>query len=78
MEKFIDFLVNNYLWLLIVVLIIVFALIGYLVDSVNQKDKHKVKPIAKVEEAPERVHPSVEAYTNDYFDDPLINDKDIS
>lgn len=33
MQTFIDFLVNNYLWFLIIALILVFALIGYLVDT---------------------------------------------
>ncbi len=39
MQTFIDFLVNNYLWFLIVSLILVFALIGYLVDTNEKKDK---------------------------------------
>ena len=33
MQAFIDFLVNNYLWFLVISLILVFALIGYLVGS---------------------------------------------
>lgn len=33
MQTFIDFLVNNYLWFIIIALILVFALIGYLVDT---------------------------------------------
>ena len=43
METFIDFLINNYLWFLIIFLIIIFALIGYLVDSVTPKNKSKMK-----------------------------------
>ena len=45
MDKFIDFLINNYLWGFIIFLIIVFALIGYFVDSVTPKSKLKVKQI---------------------------------
>ncbi len=33
MQAFIDFLVNNYLWFIIVSIILIFALIGYLVDT---------------------------------------------
>ena len=36
MQTFIDFLVNNYFWFLIISLILIFALIGYFVD-VNEK-----------------------------------------
>ena len=36
MQRFIDFLVNNYFWFLIISLILIFALIGYFVD-VNEK-----------------------------------------
>lgn len=76
METFVDFLVNNYLWVLIISLVIVFALIGYLVDSVTPKiEKRKIKPISKDYSTEVKVHPSVEAYTNDDFDDPLINEK---
>ena len=37
METFTDFLVSNYLWFLITSIILVFALIGYLVDQQEQK-----------------------------------------
>lgn len=73
METFIDFLVNNYFWLLVIFLIIIFALIGYLVDSVSPKNKPKLKVIQKViSSSDKKVHPSVEAYTNEDFDDPLL------
>lgn len=39
MQAFIDFLVNNYLWFLVISLILVFALIGYLVDTNEKKDE---------------------------------------
>lgn len=37
MEEILDFLVNNYLWFLIISLILIFALIGYIVDSYEKK-----------------------------------------
>ncbi len=37
MQSFIDFLVNNYLWFLVISLILIFALIGYLVDTNEKK-----------------------------------------
>ena len=37
MEGFTNFLVNNYIWFLIVALILIFALIGYLVDTKEDK-----------------------------------------
>ncbi len=37
MQSFIDFLVNNYLWFLVISLVLVFALIGYLVDTNEKK-----------------------------------------
>ena len=43
MQTFIDFLVNNYLWFLIIALILVFALIGYLVDTSEKFSKEKEK-----------------------------------
>ncbi len=73
MEIFVDFLIQNYLWVLIVSLIIIFALIGYLVDTGEAKNKSKIKPIHKDTSSNDtKVHPSLEAYTNEDFDDPLI------
>lgn len=43
MELILDFLVRNYLWFLIITLILLFALIGYLVD--NKKDDRFSKKI---------------------------------
>ncbi|HOP65878.1 MAG TPA: hypothetical protein PLX66_02535 [Bacilli bacterium] len=37
MEKFSEFLVNNYVWFLVGAVILIFALIGYLVDTNNKK-----------------------------------------
>lgn len=39
MQTLIDFLVNNYLWFIIISLILVFALIGYLVDTSERTNK---------------------------------------
>lgn len=78
METLIDFIVNNYIWFLVISLIIIFALIGYLVDltNVDKKVKKKINsPIVQEEENVVKVHPSVEAYTNEVFDDPLIDDE---
>lgn len=41
MDKVIDFLLNNYIWFLVTSLILLFALIGYLVDSTNNYTKKK-------------------------------------
>lgn len=78
METLIDFIVNNYIWFLVISLIIIFALIGYLVDltNVDKKVKKKINsPIVQEEDKSVKVHPSVEAYTNEVFDDPLIDDE---
>ena len=77
MDTLIDFLLNNYIWFLVISLILIFALIGYLVDFSTNKDKQKEKitPIAPLQEDKKiNVHPSVEIYTNDEFDDPLIKE----
>ena len=42
MQSFIDFLVNNYLWFIIISLILIFALIGYLVDTNEKKNKENM------------------------------------
>ena len=73
MQELMDFLLNNYIWFLIVSLIVIFALIGYLVDTTSNKEKKaKIKPIAKVVNDGVNIHPSVEAYTNEDFDEPLM------
>lgn len=43
MQTFIDFLVNNYLWFIIISLILIFALIGYLVDTNEKKNKEMIE-----------------------------------
>lgn len=77
MDTFVEFLLNNYIWFLVMALIIIFALIGYLVDITNPNNEKKfVKPIAPVApDTKKHVHPSVSAYTNEDFDEPLIDEK---
>ncbi len=74
MTDLIEFLLNNYIWLIVVILILIFALIGYLVDIKNKEsNNNKVKPIANFKEDVKfEVHPSMTKYTSDDFDDPLI------
>jgi hypothetical protein len=45
MQAFIDFLVNNYLWFLGISLILLFALIGYLVDTNEKKENVNIDDI---------------------------------
>jgi len=81
MDTLVDFLLNNYIWFLIISLILIFALIGYLVDITTPRlKKNKEEKINKeiVENDKKiKVHPSVEAYAEEDFDNPLIDDKNI-
>lgn len=43
MDAFTNFLANNYVWFLIISLILLFALIGYLVDVKETKNGKRVK-----------------------------------
>ena len=74
MDTLIDFFINNYIWFLVICLILIFALIGYLVDITNpvKKKKKEITPITPVVQDKIGVHPSVEVYTNDTFDEPLM------
>ena len=38
MEIFTDFLVNNYMWFLVITIVLVFSLIGYIVDTRENKE----------------------------------------
>lgn len=56
MEKFLDFITQNYLWFLIIVAVLVLALIGYFVDFEKQQDDtpfRKNKDNVKEESMPE-------------------------
>lgn len=64
MEAFSQFLINNYVWFLVVTIALIFALIGYIVDSKNKNKKPKeeepnikeiVKKKTKEEETKEKV-----------------------
>ena len=52
MDTLIAFLLDNYIWFLIISLILIFALIGYLVDAntPNEKEKNTVTPITPITE----------------------------
>lgn len=56
MEFFIDFLVNNYIWFLVISIILLFSLIGFLVESskVNKSEDPKVKEKPKKENKKEK------------------------
>ena len=41
MDVLVNFLLDNYIWFLIISLIIIFALIGYLVDMMNIKTRDR-------------------------------------
>jgi len=46
MDNLVDFILNNYIWFLVIALVLIFALIGYLVDMTNpikKKNKDKLK-----------------------------------
>lgn len=49
MQTFIDFLVNNYIWFLIITLTLIFALIGYLVDTNEKKQDGTLIPKSELE-----------------------------
>ena len=38
MDFVIDFLVGNYMWFLVITIVLIFALIGYVVDSKEHKE----------------------------------------
>lgn len=47
MEALIDFLVNNYLWFLVMTIILIFALIGYIVEDHELKKLQKYGGVSK-------------------------------
>lgn len=50
MEGFLDFLANNYIWFLMVAILLVFALIGYLIDNKETKEDEIEKKPKQLEE----------------------------
>lgn len=50
MEKFIDFVGNNYAWFLTITIILLFALIGYIVDTKKSKNSLFAKNENEIDE----------------------------
>ena len=51
MEQVLEFLGNNYIWFLIIALILFFALIGFIADA--KRKNNKVEPIEEIEDTTE-------------------------
>lgn len=49
MQTIIDFLANNYLWFIIIALILIFALIGYLVDTSEKTNQSSLMENSNLE-----------------------------
>lgn len=81
MQTIIDFLVNNYLWFLIISLILIFALIGYLVDTSERAKKEDFLENDSLEEPnkePLKVTETLESLNMDMgVDDTKELDKDV-
>lgn len=67
MQILIDFLVNNYLWFIIISLILIFALIGYLVDTSEKLQKEREESIILEEQSdgPKNIDGVVESINMD-------------
>ena len=72
MDVLVDFLLNNYIWFLIISLILIFALIGYLVDSTTPKIKEEKQDFKN------NLRFKEEETTNETFDEPLIDDQSVN
>lgn len=46
MEGFLNFLANNYIWFLMVAILLIFALIGYLIDNKGNNEE-RLEPMPK-------------------------------
>lgn len=44
-----DFIINNYIWIIIICLFVIFTLIGYMTDKSNKKNKDKTKKVQNEE-----------------------------
>ncbi len=71
MQTFIDFLVNNYLWFLIISLVLVFALIGYLVDTSEAPKKTRKKEV--IEPMATSLDMNMNNQTNTSVDNTVVN-----
>lgn len=77
MQTIIDFLVNNYLWFIIIALILVFALIGYLVDTSEKANKKEIPEEDAKESDIEKLEP-IESLNMDMGTEEIEElDKDI-
>ena len=70
MEAFTTFLANNYLWFLVIAIILIFALIGYFVDASEQKKGVssivKQKSVEKdIHDLPDTLHNALKSLAND-------------
>jgi len=74
MEKFSEFLVNNYIWFLVATLILLFALIGYIVDS-KKKDKEdkEIKEVKKKKTKEEETKESIKDMGSKTLNDAVNN-----
>ena len=75
MQNILNVIQTHYLSFLIITLIIIFILIGFIVDESKPKDKKKKTQFKTIDEVTlheSKVQPSIEKNTNDQFDDPLI------
>ncbi|MDE5540216.1 MAG: hypothetical protein K2J20_07020 [Bacilli bacterium] len=75
MNILVDFLLNNYVWFLVISLILVFALIGYLVDMTTLRVdvKPKRSEVKTNIDGDKDIQPSVEISEED--NNSLINDE---
>lgn len=65
MQAFLSFLEQNYLWFLIIAIVLVLALIGYYVDvKKDEEDSPFKKTKAKVEVVPDNAMENINVQTN--------------
>ena len=76
MQTFIDFLVNNYFWFLIISLILIFALIGYLVDTNEKPSKIKKEVLPEEPTEPTNTQ-STQEIKNNIIVEPGMNGNNV-
>ena len=76
MEVFINFLIDNYIWFLVISGVLLFALIGYLVDTSKLPKEPKDKEVVPKEPKPKKEKKKKEKKdNNDGYDMPLMKDE---